>query len=62
MTLASTLGETDVVSSLLELGADVHQKDSFGMTAQQWAEMKGHHNIVDLLKYHAIRTGKHTNI
>ena len=60
--MASTLGNTNVVSSLLELGADVNKRDSRGQTAVQWADIKGHSDIVDLLKNHQKHTGKPTAI
>ena len=56
--MASTLGETNVVSSLLELGADVSRRDSHGLTALQWANINEHSHIVDLLKNHQEHTGK----
>ena len=60
--MASTLGDTSVVSSLLELGADVSRGDSHGLIALQWADIKGHSDIADLLKNHQEYTGKPTTI
>ena len=60
--MASTLGDTNVVSSLLELGADVSRGDSSGLTALQWADIEGHSDIVYLLKNHQKHCGKHTTI
>ena len=58
--VASTLGDTNVVSSLLELGADVNKRDSCGWTALQRAIFKGHSHIVDLLRNHQKVLSKHT--
>ena len=58
--MASTRGDTKVVSSLLELDADVSRGDSRGLTALQWADIKGHSDIVDLFKNHQNHIGKST--
>ena len=56
--LACTKGHAEVVTSLLELGADIQLKDSYGRTALECAKTNGHTNIVDLLKNHGKPTGK----
>lgn len=47
---AADLGRADIVSFLLENGADPTIKDSKGKTALDWAKAEGHSNVVFLLE------------
>ena len=51
--LASKFGHKDVVSVLLDYGADVEAKDIYrNLTAAWWASHNGHDDIVSLLRKH----------
>jgi ankyrin repeat protein len=46
---AATVGNAEIVSLLLEFGADSAKKDSGGHTALQIAEKKSNRDVVSLL-------------
>jgi ankyrin repeat protein len=46
---AAQKGEFKSVQSLLEQGADIHNKDWSGKTALDWANANGHQKVIELL-------------
>jgi hypothetical protein len=53
--IAAGLGHIDIVRTLLQAGADANMKDEKGLTALAWALVKGHTDIVELLKKHGAK-------
>ncbi len=49
LAFAATKGRVDIVSFLIESGADVNGKNSFGQTALMFACMYGHKDVVEFL-------------
>ena len=46
---ASERGHTEVVSLLIEKGADIHMKNNYGITPLHLASNEGHTEVVNLL-------------
>ena len=50
--IASTLGHTEAVGSMLHIGCDISMVDSCHMTAFLYASQHGHVGVLQLLKDH----------
>jgi ankyrin repeat protein len=49
LSIASCMGNADIVRALLDAGADINAKDEDGKTALQWAAKHKHRDVVALL-------------
>ena len=47
---ASSRGYAEIVSMLVEAGANINMKDKYGKTALDYASERGHKDIVSILK------------
>ena len=52
---AAKSGNLEVVKYLIDKGADVNSKPMNGFTALKMAQMRGHEEMVELLKAHGAK-------
>jgi len=55
---AAWKGHKEIAELLIENGADLNVKDDDGRTPLDWAIMRNHTEIADLLHKHGGKTGK----
>jgi ankyrin repeat protein len=51
-------GQEEVVDLLIAAGTDVNTKDGDGDTSLDWAIMRNHTEVADLLRKHGGKTGE----